>query len=368
MADLLREVRKVVKLYDHKGIKIGCCPFHLETAPSFVVDPQTKEFCCLSCGAHGNVTKFISLYYHLPIEEVERRMNHQPRPESKFRADLNEINEIAADYYNWRLTSEYGESCLSYFKRRGLTDETIRSFKLGYSCSYGTHLISYLKKKGYEEEKIAEAGLAFEKDGEYFDRFSNRAMFPLKDEEGRILGFTGRALDEKGEKKAKYMNTPETEAFQKRNLLYGMDVAKISDKKYFVLVEGNMDVISMHQAGFTNTVASCGTALTEHQCSLMKQYKDRVIVMYDSDTAGVTSTRKAIRLLREAGFSVTIANLTPYKDPDELIKARGWEEMVKRIKDVENYKKFLFQHDDPEEAIKLLLEQVDVKDFNRYIG
>ena len=363
--DIVEEIRKVVKLYDRKGLKIGLCPFHLETEPSLIVDPKDQTFTCLSCGKHGGLKTFQSLYYHIPLEALLEG----EKEEKQFDQTIADVNKAAAEYYNWRLKSQYGEKCLRYFTNRGLTEGTIDQFLLGVSCSYGDHLVKTLEKRGFDEEAILRAGLALQKDdGSVVDRFYNRAMFPLPDEDGNILGFTGRALDKEAEERAKYVNTPETKVFHKRKMLYGMEAAKQSSKSYFILVEGNMDVISMHQAGFTNTVASCGTALTRDQCQLMKQYKERVIVMYDSDEAGVTSTKKAISLLRDAGLSVTVASLSPFKDPDELIKGKGKEEMVARIKNVINFRTFLVRNDDPEAAIRMLIQNVSLEDLKKYVG
>lgn len=353
-----------LKKYQKNGtdIRIGCCPFHFETAPSFLVFPKEDRFVCLSCGASGNTDDFMQLLHKkdpLPVPDTVKKEGYDR---------LYDVLESACGYYSWRLQSDAGTEGLEYFHNRGLTDETIKKFSLGTAGRFGDNLIRNLKKWGFSEEEIAAAGLSFQKDDEApTDRFYGRAMFPLKDEEGRVIGFTGRAITSEAVKKMKYVNTPETDIFKKRETLYGLDLAKQSQKDYFILVEGNMDVISMHQAGFDNAIASCGTALTKQQCEVMKRYKQRVLLMYDADDPGIISAIKAVKLLRETGLEVVVVDLIPFKDPDELIKAEGRSGMQNKIRSAVNATEFYARNADPQEALTELLLYTDPAKFDRLL-
>ena len=357
---ITESISEQVRLYNHNDIKIGCCPFHKETAPSLIVYPAEDRFVCLSCGASGNAEEFMQILH-------KKERSAAACAEVKGNERLYDVLRSASGYFSWRLGSDRGKEGLEYFKNRGLTDETMKAFSLGVSGGFGDRLIQNLKKWGYTDEEILNAGLSFQKEGDKpTDRFYDRVMFPIKDEEGRIIGFTGRALSPEAEKKMKYCNTPETDLFRKRETVYGLDLAKQSPKDYFILVEGNMDVISMHQYGFGNAVASCGTSLTREQCRKLKAYKNRVMVMYDSDDPGVTSAIRAIRLLRDEGLDVVVTDVFPYKDPDELLKKAGAEQMRKQIRSAMHATKYIAKMAEPEEALNELL-QTDVSDLERFL-
>ena len=253
----------------------------------------------------------------------------EAKKKAERRAALLEINKLAAGYFYYQLRRESGRQAHEYLTGRGLSEETIRKFGLGYSDKYSDDLYKYLKSKNYSDELLRDSGLfnVDERRGMY-DKFWNRVIFPIMDVNNRVIGFGGRVM---GDGKPKYLNSPETTIFDKSRNLYGLNVARTTRKNYLILCEGYMDVISMHQAGFTNAVASLGTALTSGHASLLKRYTQEVLLLYDSDDAGVRAALRAIPILREAGVSSRVVNLKPHKDPDEFIKALGAEEFEKRL-------------------------------------
>ena len=264
--------------------------------------------------------------------------------EAKAKADrkaaLLEINKLAANYFYYQLKQPQGKIGYDYLVKRKLTDETIRRFGLGFSNKISDDLYRYLKSKGYEDELLKDTGLVTIEERGARDKFWNRVMFPIMDVNSRVIGFGGRVL---GDGEPKYLNSPETMLFDKSRNLYGLNYARTSRKKYMMLCEGYMDVISMHQAGYTNAVASLGTALTEQHAALLKRYTDQVILTYDSDGAGVKAALRAIPILKRAGISTKVLNMRPYKDPDEFMKNLGAEEFEKRIETARN--SFLYEID-----------------------
>ena len=297
---------------------------------------------CFGCGAGGNVFTFLMEYENYTFQEALKYLADKagvelPQTEysaqAKERADLKaillEINKIAAQYFYVQLKSSKGKAGLSYLKRRELSDDTIKAFGLGYSNKYSDDLYRYLKERGYKDEMIAKAGLISidERHGAH-DKFWNRVMFPIMDVNSRVIGFGGRVM---GDAKPKYLNSPETLIFDKSRNLYGLNRARSTRKPYFLLCEGYMDVISLHQAGFTNAVASLGTALTPGHASLIKRYVKEVYLTYDSDEAGTKAALRAIPILKDVGITAKIIRMEPYKDPDEFIKNLGAEAFEERI-------------------------------------
>ena len=352
--DIVDVVSGYVKLQKKGSSYFGLCPFHNEKSPSFSVSPSKQMYYCFGCGAGGNVLTFIMEYenYSFPealkyladrvgVELPQQEMNEEMKRQQDLRSRILEMNKMAAKYYYYQLRSEHGIQAMNYLKGRKLSDETIHKFGLGYSTKYGNDLYKYLKSKGISDEILAQSGLmnVDEKRGMY-DKFWNRVIFPIMDVNGRVIGFGGRVM---GDGKPKYLNSPETKVFDKSRNLYGLNMARTSRKKYMLVCEGYMDVISMHQAGFTNAVASLGTALTSQHASLLKRYTDEVILTYDSDEAWVKAALRAIPLLKEAGVATKVLSMLPYKDPDEFIKALGTEEFQKRIDEAQN--SFLFEID-----------------------
>ena len=311
----------------------------------------------------------------LPSSEYSK----EAREKEKLRTELLEINKLAAKYYYYLLRQEEGKRAYHYLNGRGLSDETITKFGLGYSDQHRNNLYRYLKSKGYEDEILRESGL-FTVNERYgmADKFWNRVIFPIMDVNSRVIGFGGRVM---GEGTPKYLNSPETKIFDKGRNLYGLNTARLSRKKELILCEGYMDVIAMHQAGFTNSVASLGTALTSGHASLLKRYTQEVLLLYDSDEAGVRAALRAIPILREAGITARVVNLSPCKDPDEFISNRGKEAFEERLDHAED--SFLFRvhkaqdessMESPQEqnlffdkAAAMLLELSDELERNLYI-
>ena len=259
------------------------------------------------------------------IELPKQQESAEARKQADLRSRILEVNREAGKYFYYQMKQPNGKRAYEYLTGRGLADETIRHFGLGYSDLYRDDLYQYLhKKKGYSDELLKETGLVKIEEKETHDRFWNRVMFPIMDVNGRIIGFGGRVM---GDGEPKYLNSPETKAFDKSRNLYGLNYARTARRSYMLICEGYMDVIAMHQAGFTNAVASLGTAFTSGQASLLRRYTEQVILTYDSDGAGVKAALRAIPILKEAGLSAKVLNLKPYKDPDEFMKNLGAEDL-----------------------------------------
>ena len=351
--DIVDVISGYVKLQKKGSSWFGLCPFHNEKSPSFSVSRTKQMFYCFGCGKGGNVFTFIMEYENFTFIEAVRYLAEragmtlpeaEETPEQKKAAGLKtkllEINKIAAKYFYYLLTTDHGAQAMDYLTNtRRLLPETIVRFGLGYSDKFSDDLYRYLKNKGYSDTLLKESGLVTldERRGGA-DKFWNRVMFPIMDANNRVVGFGGRVM---GDGAPKYLNSPETKVFDKSRNLYGLNFARTSRRPNFIICEGYLDVISMHQAGFTNAVASLGTAFTSPHASLIKRYTDEVILAYDSDGAGVRAALRAIPILKEAGLKIRVLHLTPYKDPDEFIKNMGIEAFEKRIEDAEN--SFMFE-------------------------
>ena len=345
--DIVDVISGYVRLQKKGSSYFGLCPFHNEKSPSFSVSRGKQMYYCFGCGAGGNVFTFLMEYENFSfieavkfladragVELPEMEYSKEAKEKADLRAMLLEINKAAAQYFYVQLKSEQGKAAYTYLRNRELSDDTVKAFGLGYSNKYSNDLFQYLRKKGYSEDLIRQAGLinTDEKNGVY-DKFWNRVMFPIMDVNNRVIGFGGRVM---GDGKPKYMNSPETAIFDKSRNLYGLNRARTSRKPYFLICEGYMDVISLHQAGFTNAVASLGTALTTGHASLIKRYVQEVYLTYDSDEAGTKAALRAVPILKEAGISAKVIRMDPYKDPDEFIKNLGAEEFEKRIGSARN--------------------------------
>lgn len=362
--DIVDVVSQYVKLTRKGSSYFGLCPFHNEKTPSFSVTPGKQMYYCFGCGAGGNVFNFIMEYENYSFGEALKHLadragvelpkieySREVREKAEQKAELLEINKQAAQYYYYQLRTEGGRQGHEYLAGRQLSEETMRKFGLGYSDKFGSGLYKYLKSKGYSDERLRESGLfnVDERHGMY-DKFWNRVIFPIMDVNNRVIGFGGRVM---GDGKPKYLNSPETKIFDKSRNLYGLNIARTTRKKYLILCEGYMDVISMHQAGFSNAVASLGTALTEKHATLLKRYTDEVILTYDSDDAGVRAALRAIPIVKRAGLRARVLHMNPYKDPDEFIKTLGAEKFQERIDQAEN--SFMFE-------ISVLERNYDMKD------
>ena len=344
-SDIVDIISGYIQLKKNGSSYVGLCPFHNEKSPSFSVSPSRQLYHCFGCGVGGNVITFVMEYENFTFLEAvkfladkagmtlpETSYSEAEKKNKELKARLLEINKIAATYYYHQLKSENGKLGLDYLKRRGLSDATIQGFGLGYANQTGDSLYRYLKSKGYDDELLKETGL-FTYERGIHDKFWNRVMFPIMDINNKVIGFGGRVM---GDGKPKYLNSPETKLFDKSRNLYGLNAARTSRKPNLIICEGYMDVISLHQAGFNQAVASLGTALTPGQAALMKRYTDNVLITYDSDEAGVKAALRAIPILQEAGLNTKIINMKPYKDPDEFIKAMGAEAFQERIDKAEN--------------------------------
>ena len=340
--DIVDLIGTYVRLQKKGGSYMGLCPFHNEKSPSFSVHAGRQIYHCFGCGAGGNAFTFVMEYENFTFVEAlkyladrsgvkltEIEYSEDAKRAADFKSRLLEVNKLAAKFFYVQLKSEQGKPAYDYFKKRGLTDETIVKFGLGYSSKFSDTLYKYLKQQGYEDSFLKDTGLVtLDEARGGRDKFWNRAMFPIMDANNRVIAFGGRVM---GEGEPKYLNSPETKVFDKSRNLYGLNYAKHSRKPYMLICEGYMDVISLHQAGFTNAVASLGTALTGLQANLISRYVKEVYLTYDSDGAGTKAALRAIPIMKEAGVSVKVINMKSYKDPDEFIKNLGAEEYQKRI-------------------------------------
>lgn len=345
--DIVEVISAYVKLQKKGSSYFGLCPFHNEKSPSFSVSRQKQMYYCFGCGAGGNVFTFLMEYENYSFVEAlryladragvdlpEQEYSEAERRRADEKAVLLEIHKRAAQFYYVQLKSSQGERAMAYLRGRQLGDDTIKAFGLGYSSKFSNTLYQFLKSKGYADDMLAKSGLITmdEKHGPH-DKFWNRVMFPIMDANNRVIGFGGRVM---GDAKPKYLNSPETLIFDKSRNLYGLNRARTTRKSYFLLCEGYMDVISLHQAGFTNAVASLGTALTAGHASLIKRYVQEVYLTYDSDDAGTRAALRALPILKDAGITAKIIRMEPYKDPDEFIKNLGAEAFEERIEKARN--------------------------------
>jgi len=351
--DIVAVISQYVKLQKRGGNHFGVCPFHNEKTPSFSVSQGKQMYYCFGCGAGGNVITFVMEYENytfieamkylaeragisLPLtEETEEQKQQNDR-----KGRLREINKEAAKYYYYQLKSQEGKKARDYLLSRGLSMATIQKFGLGYALMTNQSLYRYLKEKGYSDELLNQSGLVKIDEKGVRDRFWNRAMFPIMDINHRVIGFGGRVM---GDGEPKYLNSPETALFDKSRNLYGLNLARTSRRPYMLICEGYMDVIALHQAGFDCAVASLGTAFTPGQAMLIKRYTGEVILTYDSDGAGQKAALRAIPILKQAGLSVRVLNMRPYKDPDEFIVYMGAEAYQQRIDEAVN--SFLYEVD-----------------------
>lgn len=326
---------------------VGLCPFHSEKTPSFNVIPGKGIYYCFGCGAGGTAITFLMKYNNSTFLEAlqelaDRAQITLPQPDrseasrrrEQHRQELLAVNKDAAVYFYRLLRAPKGNRGMRYFTDRGLSPETMKMFGLGFADGARSDLTAYLQKKGYPDELILESDVAAfnEKQGIH-DRFWNRVMFPIQDVRGRVIGFGGRVL---GDGKPKYINSSDTQIFDKGRNLYALNLARRTKKEYMILCEGYMDVIAMHQAGFIEAVASLGTAFTPGQAALLRRYVRKVLLAYDSDAAGVRAALRNIGILRAGGLDCSVIDLRPHKDPDEFIKAEGKEAFRERIDGAEN--------------------------------
>lgn len=331
-SDITEIASSYVNLKRHGRNMVGLCPFHGEKTPSFNIYTESGSFYCFGCGAGGDVITFIMKIENLDYVEAVKFLAQRAGMEmpentyddslSKLRMRVYEANREAARFFHATLLSQRGQSGLNYLRGRALSDRTIRHFGLGFADDDWNSLCNHLKNKGFSEYEIYSANLAFKrKNGNgIYDRFVNRVMFPIIDLRGNVIAFGGRIMTDE---KPKYLNTSDTPVFKKSENLFSLNNAKSSGTRTLILCEGYMDVIALNQAGFTNAVATLGTALTNEQAVLMKRYADEVIICYDADGAGQKATARAIDILRNAGLPIKILTVPSGKDPDEFIRSKG---------------------------------------------
>lgn len=365
--DIVDVISESVRLKKSGRSFSGLCPFHNEKSPSFSVSQEKQIYKCFGCGESGNVITFVMKNKHMPFMDAikfladrsnivlqeEARVN----PTARKKELLYKVNVEAGRFFYSNLRAN--KIAKEYFLNRGIREETIKKFGLGYAKDSWNSLLFHLRKLGYKDEILLEAGLVLtsEKTGNNYDRFRNRVMFPVFDYRGKVIGFGGRVLDDS---KPKYLNSPETLVFQKGTNLYGLNFAIKSNmqERYFIMVEGYMDLITLHQYGITNVVASLGTALTENQARLLKRYADKVIISYDADVAGQTATMRGLEILKNAGFDVRVLSIPQGKDPDEYVRSNGKEAFIKLINDAEGLVDY---------RIKKAGENINFKDSNDLI-
>lgn len=310
----------------------GLCPFHNEKSPSFSVSPDKQIFHCFGCGVGGNVftflTKIEGISFIEAVQTLAERANMQlPTLESSgdtakelLKSKVYKVNEFTANYYHQNLYKQEAKMAQEYIKKRKLTNETLQSFQIGFSGKFD-ELYQELKKQGFEEPEILESGLVNKNErGQYIDRYRNRLMFPICDARGRVIAFGGRVLDDT---KPKYINSPENIVYSKGRNLFGLNVAKKGGINEILIVEGYMDVISLHQRGITNVVAPLGTALTQQQGWLLRKNAEKVILSFDADEAGLMAKLRALDILQGMGCDIRILQMEGAKDPDEYIVKYG---------------------------------------------
>ena len=330
--DIVDVISQYVRLKRSGRNFFGLCPFHNEKSPSFSVSPDKQIFHCFGCGVGGNVFTFLmkieGISFFEAIQMLAERANivlptlenNIDSAKEELKAKVYKVNEFTADFYHKNLYLPTAKIAQEYVKKRKLSNETLKSFQIGFSGKFD-ELYRELKKQGFQEREILESGLVNKNErGQYIDRYRNRLMFPISDVRGRVIAFGGRVLDDS---KPKYINSPENIVYSKGRNLFGLNVAKKGDLKKILIVEGYMDVISLHQRGITNVVAPLGTALTEQQGWLLRKNAEQIILSFDSDEAGLTAKMRALEILQNMGCDIRILQMDGAKDPDEYIIKYG---------------------------------------------
>lgn len=347
--DIVRVVGEYVRLRRAGKRYSGLCPFHNEKTPSFSVSPEHQYFRCFGCDAKGDVFKFVELIEGLTFFEALKKLADQhgmalPKQsfasdeETRLKAALHEMHEIAAEHFRSNLAGPNGAAVREYLAKRGVGEAAVKQFGLGLAEGSGRSLLRILEKRGFKPDQIEASGLAGQRDdGSFYDRFRNRLMFPIQNESGKVIAFGGRALDPAD--KAKYLNSPETKIYRKSNVLYNLHRAKEAAMKLdrIVLVEGYMDAIGATQAGVTEVVASCGTALTVEQIRAMKRHSLNLHLNFDPDAAGAKASERSVKLLLDESMKVRIVELEGGLDPDEYCKQHGAEAYIRRIEGAKTY-------------------------------
>ena len=356
-SDITEIAAKYTELKRSGGSLVGLCPFHNEKTPSFHISPDMQLYYCFGCGAGGNVISFVEAAENLDFVDAVKFLAQRANitiPETGFAAadrerhekkqTIYKINKDAAKFFRTQLISGKDKKALEYAKKRGISDKMINVFGLGYAPDSWSGAADYLLSLGYSRDDIVLSGVCGKSDkGKIYDRFRNRLMFPIIDVRGNVIGFGGRIFGGDG---AKYLNSPETLVFNKRENLFSLNLARKTSPSNLILVEGYMDVLSLYQSGVQNAVASLGTAFTKEQARLISRYVKEAILCYDTDDAGVKATNRAIEVFSGSGINIKILNLPDGKDPDEFVKKNGGEafrELAGKAKSVIEYKLYLLE-------------------------
>ncbi len=337
--DIVDVVSEYLKLEKKGKNYFGLCPFHREKTPSFSVEANKQIFYCFGCGKGGNVFQFVSNVEKIDYIEAVRLMAERAKillPENEDEAQkeiirqkqqILNINLHAARYFHEILNSRQGDQARNYLDKRGISEQTIKKFGLGFISSEWEGLYKHLRDKDFDDDTIVKSGMAIKgKNGNIYDRFRERIIFPIFDIRGNVIAFGGRIMDNS---LPKYMNSPETIVYNKGRNLYALNFAKNSGEKRLIIVEGYMDVISLHQSGINNAVASLGTAMTENQGRILKKYAEEIIIAYDADTAGQAATLRSLDILNDMGCAVKVLSIPEGKDPDEFIRKNGADKFSK---------------------------------------
>ncbi|RWZ60050.1 DNA primase [Halobacillus fulvus] len=358
-ADIVDVIGEYVDLKKQGRNYFGLCPFHGESTPSFSVSADKQIFHCFGCGKGGNVYTFLMeiegygflqsvkhLADQLNIELPEQVMDEEPTESNKESQDILEAHQWLAKLYHHLLkNSKEGQNAFQYLIERGFSEETIQKYQIGFSPTSKDFVVTFLEKKGFHPQTMVKAGLLSSNDrGEYTDRFRGRVIFPLRNHLGKTVAFAGRSM---GDQQPKYLNSPETDLFQKGKLLYNFDYARatIRKQKKVILFEGFVDVISADQAGIHNGVGTMGTSMSSTQANLLKRYVDDVIICYDGDQPGLAAALKAAKLLKETGCQTSIARVPDGMDPDEFIQKNGGDRFQREVLDTsETYIAFLMSY------------------------
>lgn len=374
-SDILDVVGRYVQLKKSGSNYFGLCPFHNEKSASFCVTPDKQMFHCFGCGVGGGVLSFLMRAEGLTFPDAVRFQAAQigmPVPETQAdpreahrRDRLLALSTEAARFFHRQLWLTENAGVARYFLNRGLSRKTMNSFGLGYAPDSFSALLDAMREKGYSKEEVLDAGLASRSErGRIYDRFRNRVMFPIIDVRGQVIAFGGRVMDDS---RPKYLNSPETMIFHKSRNLFALNLARKTKSEYFILAEGYMDVIALHQAGFDSAVASLGTALTEEQVRLISRHTNQIVISYDADGAGQKAAQRAIDLLKRTDLQVKVLRIPGAKDPDEFIKEKGADAYRKLIERSESDNAYRletiaakYDMDEDEQRVRFLHDAADM--------
>jgi DNA primase len=344
--DIVKVIQQYTPLHKEGDVYVGKCNLHNDAGESIVVYPDKQSFHCFGCGKGGNAAVFLMEAKGVPMYKAVAQLAKEAgiwytqddiakKQNNVLKANLYNIYKDTSYFYKRALGTTEGSVARDYLDKRGLTEETIKSFNLGYAPTKGDALYKFLSSKGYTEDLMIQAGLIrISESGQPYDMFRGRVIFPIMDEKRRVIAFGGRRLADETEmdkRQPKYLNSPETPIFNKSNTFYGVHDLKDANRSYFLLCEGYMDVISLHQAGFKNAVAALGTAFTPTHVPEIKKYTNNLVLTFDSDGAGQKAAMRAIKAVENTGIGVRVLSMTPCKDPDEFIKTFGKNEYAMRI-------------------------------------